>query len=191
MTFTPYTPDPTAWSDTIEEPDDAQFQTDGMAAFNTPIEQLADNIAYLGQAGTFARDVGFDVTTGTAAILNVSSSTSVTWQDITGVSEVVAVKPGDRLCVDISCDTDLGNAGTHYIRACRASGSAAEDDVGATARLLEGTERKGHTLMGVWQATHDENVTIKLQGKAETGDFSVYQPAVVRVIVIAKRTAWP
>jgi hypothetical protein len=45
MGYDPYTPDTTTVHATIELPDDAELELSGVAAFNTALEQLADNAA--------------------------------------------------------------------------------------------------------------------------------------------------
>ena len=45
MAFTPYTPDPNTFHPVIQMPDDAEMQASGIGAYNTPLQQLADNAA--------------------------------------------------------------------------------------------------------------------------------------------------
>jgi len=160
------------------------------ASVNTPIEDLADAVAYNGAFGTRVRDVAYDVETGVAAEFFCDSGTSVDWQD-TGTQVIVATEALDRLVCTCQCDTDLGNPGAHSIRLAHAQGSAATAEVAGTERLLDGTDRVGHTLHGVWQATNTELVTVKLQARAAAGDFSVYAGIALSVMVIARAAAWP
>lgn len=186
-----FTPSADTFHDTAELPEDL-VDLRSAATLRVGVEAALDNTAFLAAFGTRIRNLTYEVpedTTG--AVLNVASGTSTDWQLITDCTKVVATMPNDRVVVLVQCDTDLGNAGTHYIDIAHAQASAAEAEFAGSLRLLEGTERKGHTLIGVWQATNDEDVTVKLRGKAESGDFSVYGGIVMIVAVIANKGIWP
>lgn len=54
MAFTPYTP-VGSYHSTIDLPDDAAMQEFGIAAYNTPLQQLADNVVHIAVPLAFAR----------------------------------------------------------------------------------------------------------------------------------------
>lgn len=74
MAYTPYTPSASRLS-TIQVPDDSELETSGIGANDTPLEELADGIAFLN--GKAPLETGF------VQITNIDTTPS-TWVGVTG-----------------------------------------------------------------------------------------------------------
>jgi len=186
MAFSNYTPSAT-WHSTIPVPDDAAIAT-GISAFSTPLEALADNIAFVSEYEIRVKDVVYATQNGTSAQFFCDSGTSTAYQD-TGTAISVDVADGDRVLVDCSFDFAVGNPGTHYVRLAHNQGGATE--LSGTEKLCGTlTSRIPYTLAGVFNSNGSGSVDIFLQAKAATGDFSIYAGITLRAIILVKASAW-
>jgi hypothetical protein len=172
MAFSIYTPTPTKLT-TLQTPDDSELETSGIAASNTPDEELADGIAYLNGREPGVHSWSFD--NGVAQFTAITQD--VSWEDPSsgGYIDITGCAVGDTIVVHahFMVTNDENTTTGHQMRV------AAVDDYGGTptttavsgARAYAGVDTGtyvGLAVNGEHTVTAAGTTRIKLQGLVES-----------------------
>jgi len=191
MGYDPYTPAAATIHETIELPDDAELELSGVAAFNTALEQLADNAGYATGYATRVTEMLYATDDTDGIIYTCDPATSEDWQD-TGLTITVPATAGDRILWAFSFTVDPNSVADGRLRVVTASGGGADTQAsGSMRRIPASAVYTPYTITGMHQMGAGTSVVIKLQAKVSLPDeFDIYGGATVAAYAAEKNGAW-